>query len=631
MRKRSGRGGLLPGNPAPGRPRRRAAGRALRLAAAGCAVALAASACSTGGGGTTSATTAYLQFAPSSDWGSTWSLNQYNPLALGILDGLVVLPLAVENVPSQTSFTPQLASSWSVSGDTLAIHLRPGVKWQNGQPVTSTDVYDTIALDGTNGSAGWLYISGVSMPNRNEVVVTARPGTNMTLLEDDLLTIAIYPASTYGQFVTPALTQDDAAYYAQDYKNPAAAAKMPQYAAMQAAFKKLSAYNVPTMVGDGPFQLKAISTAEALLVKWPGFYDASSIHIAGIDYLDDQNQGVYPLLYSGGADFSNVGMSPAILKQWEATPGAHTALPPAYTFNLVFNSHAYPLNMTAVRQAIAYVIPRSNMVASAFGDSSVKDRGASVNEYPDGLPTYLNSSYLTPSELASLNPYPLNDAKAASLLQSAGFHKSGGKWIMPNGKPFTLSLLVNSAYSNIVASFADAASALNAFGISSSVDATEGTIVTQDTENGNFQLSWDLVGGPDPLLDNFNAVLGPTANFETLGAYAGDRGLGFGPTATVPGIGTVDIPATIQQEAEQVGPGPEMNKLTYDWARLVNQQLPYLTFATKLDQLEFSSQRFTDWPPMNSQGTSLLWNILVGSQNEALTLMLEDGYIRPKS
>jgi hypothetical protein len=36
---------------------------------------------------------------------------------------------------------------------------------------------------------------------------------------------------------------------------------------------------------------------------------------------------------------------------------------------------------------------------------------------------------------------------------------------------------------------------------------------------------------------------------------------------------------------------------------------------------------------MSSQGTSTLWNIMGQdtNQNEGLTLMLEDGYIRPKS
>jgi peptide/nickel transport system substrate-binding protein len=630
VRKRAGKSGPPPGNPAPGQPRRRR-GRALRLAAAGtaAAVALLAAACTSGTTGSKSSATAYLEFAPCCYWGTTWSLNMYNPLGLGIVEGLVVLPLAVEDNPSLTDFTPQLASSWTVSGNTLTIQVRPGLKWQNGQPVTSKDVYDTIVLDGTSDTAGWLYISSVSAPNSHEVVVTARPGTNMTLLEDDLLTIAVWPASTYGQFVTPGLEQDDAAYYAQDYNNPAAAAKMPQYSAMQAVFKKLSAYSVPAMIGDGPFQLKAINTAEALLVKWPGFYDASSIRIAGIDFMNDPNQATYPLLYSGQADFSDVFMSPPILKRWQATSGSHLAIPRGISYNLVFNSHAYPLDMTAVRQALAYVIPRSSMMASAYGGSSVTDRGGAVNTYPDGLPAYLNSAYLTPGELASLNTYPVNDAKATSLLQSAGFRKSGGTWIMPNGKPFTLSFLANAAYSDIVAAFESAASALKAFGIGTSVDATEGTTVTQDTLNGNFQLSFALVGGPDPL-SNFNAELGPAANFETLGAYAGDRGLGFGPSATVPGLGTVGIPSTINQEAEQVGPGPQMNKLVYDWARLVNQQMPYLTYGTKVDQLEFSSQHFTDWPPLNSQGTSTLWNTFgQGNYTEGLTLMLEDGYIRP--
>jgi peptide/nickel transport system substrate-binding protein len=615
--------------------RRRAARRRPRALAAMCAVAavaLVTAACGSGSSGASTSTASYLKWAPCCSWGTTWSLNQYSPIALTIGEGLVQLPLAVENDPSLTSFTPQLATSWTASGDTLTINLRPGVKWQNGDPVTSTDVYDTIVLNGTNGTSGWLYIAGVSAPNSHEVVITTRPGTNMALLEDELLPTTILPASQYGRFVTPSLAAEDAAYYGEEAKDPAAAAKMPQYAAIEAAFKKAAAYNVPNLLGDGPFELKAINTAEALLVKWPGFYDAASVHIPGIDYLNDENQSIYPLLLSGQADFSNVYMSPAILKQWDATPGSNTAIPQGFSFSLVFNSHAYPLNMTAVRQAIAYVIPRANMVSSAYGGSSVKDRGGVLNTVPDGLPSYLNPLYLTPAEIASLNTYPVNDAKAASLLESAGFRKSGGKWIEPDGKPFTLTFLVNSATSDIVSSFDTAASALTAFGISSSLDATEGTIQAQDVSDGDFQLSMALEGGPNPLYNNFDQLIGSITNFETVGSYAGDRGVGFGPTENVPGIGTVDVPVTIDQESEQVGPGPEMDKLVYDWAREINTQLPVLTYATKVYQFPYSSRNFTDWPPVNAQGTSPLWNILgQGNMTQGLTLMLEDGYIRPKS
>ena len=551
---------------------------------------------------------------------------------MGFAEGLIWLPLAVEDEPSLTSFTPQLATSWTTSGNTLTIHLRSGVNWNNGKPVTSTDVYDSIVLDGADDQGGWTYIAGVTAPNPSTVVITTRPGANMSLLEDQLFVRAVVPASQYGQFVTPGLEQDVAAYFGEDAKNPAAAANMPQYAAIQADLKKLTAYSPSTMLGDGPFTLKAINTAEALLVKWPGFYAASSIHIPGIDYYNDQNQGIYPLLLGGQADFSNVYMSPTILREWQGTPGSNTAIPNGFTFELVFNSHQFPLNNTAVRQALAYVIPRANMVAAAYGGSSIADRGGVLNQYPDGLPAYLNSIYLTPGQIASLNPYPVDDAKATSLLQSAGFHLSGGKWIMPNGKPFTLTFLVNNATSDIVSSFESAASALTAFGISSSLNETQGTIVSQDTSNGDFQVSMDLVGGPNPLYNNFDQILGSIANYETLGPYAGDRGLGFGPTENVPGLGSVNVPTTIDQESVQVGPGPQMNNLVYDWAREVNQQVPFITYATKVYQFPFSSRHFTDWPPMNSQGTSQLWNILgQGNMTEGLTLMLEDGYIQPKS
>ena len=619
------------------RPRFARGPRALALA--GAAIALAVAACSSGppGGSSGGGTGSYLRYAPCCSWGTTWSFNNYNPVAFTAGQGLIQLPLAVEDDPSLTNFTPQLASSWTASGNTLTINLRTDAKWQDGTPVTSTDVYDTIVLNGTGsttsqGTGGWLYIAGLSTPSKHQVVITTQPGTNVTLLEDELLPLTVLPAETYGQFVSPGLAQDDAAFYEAQAKDPATAQKSPPFAAIEAVFKKLSSYNVPKLIGDGPFTLKAINTAQALLVKSPTFYGAANIHVPGILFYDDQNQAIYPLMLGGQADFSNVYMSPAILKQWAGVAGSNTATPEGFTFAMLFNDHSYPLNLTPVRQALAYLIPRGNMVASAYGGASVKDRGGVVNTYSDGLPQYETPLYLTPSQIASLNPYPVDDAKAAALLKSAGFHQSGGTWIMPNGKPFTLSFLVNSATSDIVSSFEEAATALTAFGIKSSVDATQGTIQNQDVHNGDFQVSMNLEGGPNPLYNNLDQLLGSIINYETVGDYAGDHGVGYGPTAAVPGLGTVNIATALDQESETVGPGPQLNSLVYDWAKLVNDQVPFITYATKGYQFSFSSQRFTDWPPMDATGTSALWNIMgQGNSSQALTLMLENGYIRPKS
>lgn len=73
-----------------------------------------------------------------------------------------------------------------------------------------------------------------------------------------------------------------------------------------------------------------------------------------------------------------------------------------------------------------------------------------------------------------------------------------------------------------------------------------------------------------------------------------------------------------------------MDRFTWDWARLVNQQVPYLQYGTKGYQFPYSTRHYVDWPPVSSK--SKYWNQLaLGNMNQGLALMLESGYIRPRS
>lgn len=596
------------------------------------AVALTAAACGSTSSGTASSggsTSHYLAFSPCCSWGTTWSYNAYNADALGIADYLIDLPLAVQNYPSLTSFTPELAQSWSASGDSLTVHLRPGVKWQNGQTVTSKDVYDTVLLDGTDGAAFWNDITNVTTPNTSTVVFTLRSGEPTVLAEDDLFdNLFVFPSSVYGKFVTSSLKNDEVAYFKEDATDPTAASKMSQYKAMGTLFRKLAAAPVGTLVGDGPFKLDGITTSEARLVKWSGYWDASKVHVPGIDYYNQQNSGIYPQLFSGTAQFSNVYLPPSIIKKWEATPDSHTALPLAFGFVLEFNDAKYPLNETKVRQALAYVINRPTITDAAYGTSV--NRGGTASVTPDGLPPNIQSLYLSKSQIASLNTYATNAAKATSLLESAGFHKRNGQWIMPNGQPFTMNLVANSATSDVVTSFTSASKELTSFGIHTSVSALEGAEVTTEQYDGSFD-AISVFDGSDNPLGIYNSMLGTGNNFLTLGNYAGKRGMGFGPVQNVPGLGRVNVPATITREESSVAPGAQMDKLVYDWARLVDQQVPYLWYATKVYQFSYSTKDFTGWPPLNAQHTSPVWNIVSGNMEAGILVALNDGYIRPKA
>src|SRR5690242_21129283 len=76
----------------------------------------------------------------------------------------------------QTS--PWLAASYSYSSDLtqLTFHLRPGVKWNDGQPLTSADVKFTFDLMKQNPALDqnsvWALLKSVDAPDSNTVVFT---------------------------------------------------------------------------------------------------------------------------------------------------------------------------------------------------------------------------------------------------------------------------------------------------------------------------------------------------------------------------------------------------------------------------------------------------------------------------
>ena len=73
-----------------------------------------------------------------------------------------------------------------------------------------------------------------------------------------------------------------------------------------------------------------------------------------------------------------------------------------------------------------------------------------------------------------------------------------------------------------------------------------------------------------------------------------------------------------------------MNDLSWDWAQLVNKQVPYLWYATKVRQLSFSTERYTNWPKVGANGTSAMWDLIGNNQQAGIVYAMENGYIQPK-
>lgn len=611
--------------------------RYVKIISAGAAVALIVPLCASpasASGSTPSSPTAVVRgtgthsdaLLPETEgWGTSWSYNPFSPnfAYTEVGPGSGYMPLAIQVPPYLTKFVPQLATRWGAVGNKLTIDLRSDAHWQNGAPFTSKDVYDTILLDGTEGNSLWNDIANLAAPSPTKIVLTLRKGVPAALAENDLFNgVTPVPSSVYGKYVTPSLKQDDITYYTESATNPTAAAKLPQKNAIDSLFERLAKFNPRTFVGDGPFELVSMNTSEGIMKKWSGFYGAARIHIGGLEFVNaGSNQEAYPEMFHGEVDISGVYMPPEIVKRWLKVPGARVSLAAGGSFDIIFNDHRYPLDLVRVRQALAYVIPRRQMIALTYGTT---DAGGTLEKQPDGLTPGVESQWLSPKQIASLNTYPVDPAKAAALLKSAGFHKRGSQWIMPNGKQFTLGMTVNSASSDDVTCFEVAAKALTRFGIKTAVLGTTGAVETSDLLTGNFQIDFNGTIDPDPITE-FDQMMGSPENFINLGTYKGDRGIGLGPVMTVPGLGRVNVPRTLDREAASVGTGPEMHKLAWDWARFVNQEVPYLQYGNKVWQMSYSTASFTHWPPARNP----LWRIIDTNDN-GLLLALERGYVRPK-
>ncbi len=577
----------------------------------------------------------------SGGWGTSWTNNGYAPnYSMAGMPMYVDLPLAVQIQPSG-QYVPQLAKSWKIVGSQLQIMLQPGAKWQNGAAVTSQDVVNSYMLGAT---VGWPWpgvATGITAPNKQEVVFQLRkyiPGsTSLMSAQTALFSILqnyVFPSSVYGKFATAKL-KSEVETYARTLPTKAGAtpsnANSAAHNFMIQAGQTLMAFNPSTLVGDGPFKLQGITTAQINLVRWPGYFGASKIHVPQIIVWNDgSNNTATTQMFAGKMDYGWPGLTGGIVNRWKATPNHHyTAVPTTAGQAFYFNNQSYPLSLVKVRQALAYLINRRSLT---FANNGFMKNV--VNTYQTGLPHGLRMLYLgsTPAQMKKLgfNDYAPNAVKAKQILLSLHFTNRNGTWYTPQGKPFTISVISPAGWTGTQLAASNLASQLSAFGIKTSASAVEQPGYWSQVLQGNFQMAWNWTGFfnvfPIPslqstLLDQNYGV--PGAGGST--PVGSTVGMGFGPKVNIPGIGYTNLAESLMA-AGYVSEPAKVRQLVLAYARLVNQNVPFLAYDTKASETYWSSATYTDWPPLSNK---TLWGAAGANPPGALLLMMMQGYIHP--
>jgi peptide/nickel transport system substrate-binding protein len=276
-------------------------------------------------------------------------------------------------VHSDSKVTGLLAESWTASPDlkTWTFKLRAGVKFHNGEPMSSASVKFSferaVAKESTNKDrAVFANIERIDTPDATTVVLNLKNGNPDLLFQLGQATaIIVEPRSV--------------------------------------------ATNATQPVGTGPYRLEAWARGSSVtLARWDGHRAAKEVKLRRVQmrFISDPAAQVAALL-SGDVDvFPRVSAAKS-LKQFEANKKYQVLIGGSRAKTiLAMNNKRKPLDDVRVRRAIYAAIDRKAVIEGAADGF-----GTPIGSYyVPGAPGYIDTTDLNPHDLA----------KARALLHQAG-------------------------------------------------------------------------------------------------------------------------------------------------------------------------------------------------------------------
>ncbi|WP_314223930.1 ABC transporter substrate-binding protein [Streptomyces zaehneri] len=442
---------------------------------------------SSGGEGGSPKSGGTLTFAVGSDAGCV------DPQQVGSNDTIYSLRQVVDSLTDQDPKTgkivPWLAKSWDISSDTttFTFHLRSGVTFSDGTPLTAQvvkDNFDAVPKLGALGTLAQGYLSGVQ-----------------STTAVDPLTVRVRFKQPNAQFLQATAT------HSLGIESSASVLRSPQ--------EKCS----KGVVGSGPFVLNGyVQNQSITLAKRAEYAWGSSLWTKqGEAYLDKLVFKVVPeagvrtgSLQSGQVDaIGSVGRANeaaleggAVNLQARANPGV--------VFNLGLNNSRPLFKDAKIRQAILFAIDRQQIVDAVFPTGTVPATSILAHTTPDY--TDLGSD-LT-----------FDAAKAKSLLGSAGWKAGSDGVRVRDGKKLSLTVkwFANAATNQPALELIQ--QQLKAVGVEVVLKQLQIAQFSPTLQSGDFDAVWGNVtrADPDILRSSYSTLL---ANFYHLPAGPLDTAL----------------------------------------------------------------------------------------------------------
>ncbi len=375
--------------------------------------------------------------------------------------------------------TPRLATSWSVSKNKLVwtYHIRHGVRWSDGVPLTAADVAYTFQRNIVPGSTEFNDNSNY-VQNITKVRQTGRYTVQMTVNK---------PTPGMSQLVIPIL---------------------PKHIWEHIPEKKVSSYNPTTAVGSGPFIVTSFVPNQSITLKRNPHYWGGEPGIKKVVFEPFANPSAEAFaLENGSIDFAE-GLTNQLYVSLKHKPGVTLVPGASDSFDeLGFNTGAATiknrpigngnpaLRDVKVRQAISWATDTPELARKVF--LGYASPGTSVVP-----PMYPQITYHPPKNIA----YHYDPARAGRMLSAAGWKMGPGGVRVKDGRQLSLRLFIRSQSPSNEQDGPYIKAWLQAIGIKVNEQLMSDSQLTNAITNGDYDLfvwGWGVEPNPDFQLSVF--------------------------------------------------------------------------------------------------------------------------------
>lgn len=477
------------------------------------------------------------------------------------------LPLATYDA-STGEYNPMLAQSWEISDDgtVYTVHLRDDAKWLSGDNFTSKDVWTTFMIYRLVGNPVWNYIDGMNIVDDYTIEFTISNPT--TMLHRYILRKPVVDYLTYGSFADKA----------DEIFSAGLGTDSAEYNELVSQF---NTFRPDFVNATGPYYLDPdlVSQSYVEMPKNPNSFLADTVQFDKLIIYNGDVPDLTPLVLNKQVDYLTHQFPSSSIETFKALGYKTIQIQGMDGIAMYFNCAVKPLDSTAVRQAISYVIDRERVGQLALPGVT---RGT---EYVSGLGDSMTETWV---DTSLLDNYDVDYDKAAALLEGEGLYKKDGQWYLPDGKQFTLQVQCPASWSDASAAASEIAQQLTNFGIRTTFIGIEESQRQTNINEGNFQLALSFFGTAQPH---------PMFAFETpllMSNVNASHGLGYSMIQETEDYGTVNLEDLIYESTE--GWDEEAQKESIE--KLVvtlNKTVPYLPLYTKWSQNLSSDGLRTQW------------------------------------